>query len=131
MLLKKIKHVVGRTSWDRACTWIICGVLLCGESCSCNEKLSYGWLLITLLFYPIRAMIPGVNQIRYLGELSYAMLGVAVCISVSIIGKNVPNIIRRVLECMGSISLELYLTNIFLLQAVAIMLEKCNYWRGK
>ena len=24
-LLKKIKHVVGRTSWDRACTWIICG----------------------------------------------------------------------------------------------------------
>lgn len=97
------------------------GFLLCGEGH--NGKLSYGWLLITLLFYPTRAMISGVNQIRYLGNLSSAMLGVAVCMSVSIIGKYVPSIIRRVLEWLGSISLELYLTNIFLIQAVAIMLE--------
>lgn len=97
------------------------GFLLCGEGH--NGKLSYGWLLITLLFYPTRAMIPGVNQIRYLGNLSGAVLGVAVCMSVSIIGKYVPGIIRRVLEWLGSISLELYLTNIFLIQAVAIMLE--------
>lgn len=97
------------------------GFLLCGEGH--NGKLSYGWLLITLLFYPTRAMIPGVNQIRYLGNLSSAMLGVAVCMSVSIIGKYVLGIIRRVLEWLGSISLELYLTNIFLIQAVAIMLE--------
>ena len=98
------------------------GFLLCGESC--NKKLSYGWLFVTLLFYPIRAMIPGVNQIRYLGNLSSAMLGVAVCLVVSIIGKYVPGIIRKTLEWLGSISLELYLTNIFLLQAVAIMLKR-------
>lgn len=98
------------------------GFLLCG-GCH-NGKLSYGWLLITLLFYPIRAMIPGVNQIPYIGNLSSALLGVAVCMGVSIIGKYIPDIIRRVLECIGSISLELYLTNIFLLQAVAIILER-------
>lgn len=69
-------------------------------------------------------MIPGVNQIPYLGNLSSAMLGVAVCMGISIIGKYVPNIIRRALEWLGSISLELYLTNIFLLQAVSIMQER-------
>lgn len=103
------------------------GFLLCSDDRS--GKLSYGLLLFTLLFYPIRAIIPGVDKVVYLGNLSYAMLGVAVCLGVSIVGKYVPGIIRRVLEWLGSISLELYLTNIFLLQAVAIMLER-GYFGG-
>ena len=87
-------------------------------------KISLLWLVISLLAYPVRALIPVICDSVFLGNFTYALLGISVCILGNVLSKILPTLLRRVLEWLGSISLELYLTNIFLIQALNIAIER-------
>ena len=96
-----------------------------GERVMNDGKIPVAMTAFTVLFYPIRALISEIKNIAYLGDLSWAMLGVGFAIVVASFFLNkLPKKVVTVLDWIGGISLELYLTNIFLLQVVAMMREK-------
>lgn len=92
-----------------------------GEKVMNGKKIPVFLIGFSILFYPIRAMLPGVKNISLIGSISYAMLGVAFSIIAAFILTKLPQWVKNCLDKVGLISLELYLTNIFLIQAIQLM----------
>lgn len=99
----------------------------CGKAMIEDKKFPYALLVTAIIFYPIRASIPEIKEVSYLGNMSYAMLGLGACLVCALILGLLPKWILRLFEFLGNISLELYLTNIFLLQALNIAMERFSF----
>ncbi len=94
-----------------------------GEKLNSKKKVNKVFVFICTCFYPIRAIIPNIDDIRLIGDLSYALLGVALCLWAAVLFNKMPPLITQVFERMGNLSLELYLTNIFLLQGLRMIID--------
>ena len=92
-----------------------------GESAMKENEYTYKLMLFALIIYPARLITPQIKESIFIGNLSYAFLGVGVCLLFAIILNLIPNYFSKTLSFFGEVSLESYLTNIFLLQGVALL----------
>lgn len=78
--------------------------------------------LLFIIPYPLEALIPYVKTIKLVRNLSFALLGVGASFLLSFFFERC-NLSRgkKLLRNLGNMSLELYLTNIFLIQALDII----------
>ena len=94
-----------------------------GKSAKQEEVFPMALLISTLLFYPVRALIPIVKEIAFFGNLGYGLLGIAM----AAIGAKCLDALHmewfdRLFRSLGKISLESYLTNHFLITLFVVFL---------
>lgn len=86
----------------------------CADMVKKNQDLT--WIaFLSILPYIIRILLR--IDLPFLGTFSYALLGIFAAIICSKIIEKTPQLIQNLLKNLGSISLEMYLSNIFLIQA--------------
>lgn len=93
-----------------------------------NKEFPFLLMIISLLFYPIRALLSVLEGNVYIEDLSYAMLGLALCLVCALLMKYMPEMIIKILKKFGIISLEMYLTHIFLLSLLEMVMQKNLYF---
>lgn len=94
-----------------------------GKDAKDEKKLSIVLVIFTMLFYPVRAFIPFVKDIAFFGNLGYGLLGISlVVISAKCLDILNTEWINKLLQSLGKISLESYLTNHFLISLFVVYL---------
>lgn len=74
------------------------------------------WLVaFSILFYPVRALIPYIEDSDFLANMSYGFLGIGLLFVAASVLPLLPGRVDKCLQFLGNISLELYLSHILLL----------------